>query len=161
VLAVDERVLAVRCHPGLDFDALSAAIAHGDIHGVIIELYASATGPTRSGPTSLAAFARRCRQRGSLVVGTIANAPEDELAPYESTLALLDEGALMLPRILPEVAVVKLMWALAQGSPDRARNLMAMSVAGELAGPGVREAPAIVRNGRARSRVPSQLGGRA
>jgi L-asparaginase/Glu-tRNA(Gln) amidotransferase subunit D len=128
---MDPRVIALRCHPGLDFDAMASMLDRA-VRGVVIELYPSLTGPTRGLATSLPGFVRRAVARGCPVVATVAN-PPDDLLGYESGLAIADAGASVLPRLLPETATVKLMWALGQTSdPAEAVALVRQPVAGEL-----------------------------
>jgi L-asparaginase type I len=131
---VDERVLALRLYPGLDLDALFAAVANSDIRGVVIDLYASATGP--AGPDadnrlSIPEFVRKCVARDVIIATTVDAAPV--INKYETTLAIEGAGALFLSDMLPETAIVKLMWALAQhGEADAVRQLMLQSIAGEI-----------------------------
>lgn len=131
--AIDPRVLALRLYPGLDFDATFAAIAHGDLRGVMIELYASATGPHTHDKYSLPEFIRRCVGKGIPVVTTVNIAPNEPVNLYETTLAIEDAGGLFLEGMLPETATVKLMWALAQQKERdiSLRELMQTPVAGE------------------------------
>nr|QRW40800.1 asparaginase [bacterium] len=129
VAAVEPSVLSLRCHPGLDFLGLRTLISASDVRGVVLELYASGTGPARPGRTSLPDFAVWCRTAGVPVVSALWHA-DGAPARYESTVALEDAEVLFLPTILPEVATVKLMWALAQPHGDPL-ELMRTPVRGE------------------------------
>lgn len=136
----DERVMLLRLHPGIDLRmAAEAAAAHG-IAGVVVELYPSGTGPQMGGgpgALSLGDFVRACREHGAVVVATVANAPAGPRNHYESTVALEEAGALFTRDMLPETALVKLMWLLGHYKADEARDLvLAPCVAGELTDPG-------------------------
>jgi L-asparaginase type I len=131
---MDDRVLSVRLYPGLDFDALLAAVRAGDTRAVLVELYASATGPDTRDRFSLPAFIRSCAELGVLVATTVSNPVSRHAASvYETTLAIEDAGAMFLRDMIPEAAVVKLMWALAQeAEPQQVRDLMLTPIAGEI-----------------------------
>lgn len=129
--AVDSRVFTIRVYPGLDFSCVDAALQAGNMRGLVIELYASATGPDVAGKRSLPAFVERSRELGIQVYCTLSAAPERSIRSYESGLAVVDAGAVFLPNVLTETAVVKLMWALAQGPTATTEQLMRSSVAGE------------------------------
>lgn len=131
---IDPRVLAVRLYPGLDFHAVLAAIIAGDIQGVIIELYPCATGPNLEGRYSLPRFVVECRKRDIAVFTTLAATPAASGHCYESGLASSAAGAILLPNMLPETAVVKLMWALAQSGPSGITELMLAEVCSEFSG---------------------------
>jgi L-asparaginase/Glu-tRNA(Gln) amidotransferase subunit D len=111
---VDGRVLGLRVYPGLDFSALTAAIEQGDIRGVVMEMYASATAPALAGKYSFPDFVARCGERGIPVFTALSATPEGKLKHYESGLAAAEAGATFLGDMLPETALVKLMWCLAQ-----------------------------------------------
>ena len=135
--AIDERVLALRVYPGLDFAAAAAAVASADARVVIVELYGSATGPVTEERFSLPVFIGACAERETLVAtcapgtaGVTAAAPP----AYETTLAIARAGGISLRDMTAEAALVKAMWALAQGAPPRRlAELMLAPVAGELA----------------------------
>lgn len=135
---MDERVLALRLFPGLDLRALRTWIRAAAIRGLVVELYASATGPMREPTHSLPSFARACKCDGVLVVTTcppsaVEETPRQVATEYPSFVALRDAGAVFLPNTLTETATVKLMWALAQSSdPVIVRRLMRESIAHEV-----------------------------
>ncbi len=132
--AIDPRVLALRLYPGLNFEATFSTINHGDIRGVVVELYASATGPHTGDVYSLPKFIRHCAEHDVLVVTTISAAPDGPGNVYETTIAIEEAGGLFLGDMLPETATVKLMWALAQcDDMVSLRNLMRTPIAGEIA----------------------------
>lgn len=131
----DGRVLELRIHPGLPFAALEAAVEAGALRGIVAELYPCATGPTGDDDSSLARFARFVSDRGGVVVGTVAAAPDVAGAYYPSLPLLTAAGITFLPGVLTNVATVKLMWALSVtgGDPEATRGLMRRPVAGEVA----------------------------
>ncbi len=131
-IGVDPRVLALRLYPGLDFEWAWAAIASGEVRGVVLELYPSVTGPAGESGLSVVRFAERCGAHGVPVVATTATPVGRGFARYESTVALEATGAEILP-MLPETATVKMMWALgAGGKRDAVLDLMRTEVAGEM-----------------------------
>jgi L-asparaginase type I len=130
---VDDRVLAFQLYPGLDLDVIFSVVANSDIRGVMIELYASATGPDSSPRFSVPEFIRRCLAQDVIVATTVDAPPNAVASKYETTLAIEQAGALYLRDMLPETAIVKLMWALAQGEDINAvRQLMLRPIAGEI-----------------------------
>jgi L-asparaginase type I len=130
---VDEHVLALRLHPGLNLDAMFAAVVHGNIRGVVIELYASATGPDTNDNFSVPKFIRRCAKRKVIVTTAVTATPRFNGSIYETALAITDAGGIFLRDMLPETATVKLMWALAQSDdPKVVEDLMLTPIAGEL-----------------------------
>jgi L-asparaginase type I len=134
---IDDRVLALRLYPGLDLDMEFQAAVDRGIRGVVIELYASATGPDTDNRFSVTRFIRRCTElKEKIVVGTtVAVSPKTNGKTYETTVAIHAAGGMFLRDMLPEVATVKMMWALAQSDdPDVVRDLMLRPIAGELDG---------------------------
>jgi L-asparaginase len=135
--AVDGRVLALRLYPGLDFAAAGAAVAHGDVRAVIVELYGSATGPQGEQRFSLPAFIGACAERDTLVATTApgaAGVAAGTPVAYETTLAIARAGGVSLRDMTTEAATVKAMWALAQcRRPQQLAELMLAPIAGELA----------------------------
>jgi len=132
-LALEDRVLALRLHPGLDLQAMSDMVEASALRGVVLELYVSATAPGGSGRFSAPEFVRRCRARGLTVVSAVPAAPAGIPGRYETTLELEDAGAVFVRDMLPETALIKLMWALAQAADaDDLAGLMLDPVAEEL-----------------------------
>jgi L-asparaginase/Glu-tRNA(Gln) amidotransferase subunit D len=75
---------------------------------------------------------RLCRERGLAVVSAVPGAARVPNR-YESTLALERAGALFVRDMLPETALVKLMWALAHSSGEKdIARLMLDPIAEEL-----------------------------
>ena len=143
---VDERVLVLHAHPGLDFVTAREAVERGDIRAAIVELYTSATGPDTGDRFSLPAFVRACVAHGTLVATTTPGAPGPPPPAcadrYETTAAIAAAGAVSLGDMSTEAATVKAMWALAQsgeageageaGDAGETAELMLEPIAGEL-----------------------------
>ena len=133
VQRVDERVLALRLYPGLDFDAAYDAVRRGDVRGVVVELYPAATGPDTGDRFSLPEFIRRCAARDVVVATASPGAAAPGADAYETTLAIADAGGVSLRGMTTEAATVKMMWALAQSPrPRDVGRLMLSPIAGEL-----------------------------
>jgi L-asparaginase len=137
---VDDRLLVVRLHPGLDFDGAYDTIVRGALRAAVVELYPSATGPDTSDRFSLARFVRRCAERRTVVATTTpggAGAGGGRGAGiYETTVAIAQAGGVSLRDMSTEAATVKAMWALAQSQrPAEIGELMRMPIAGELSQP--------------------------
>jgi L-asparaginase len=135
---VDERVLVLRLHPGLDLAAAGEAVERAGTRAVIVELYASATGPDTGDRFSLPAFIRTCAAHGTLVATTTPGAPgpppRAAADVYATTAAIAAAGAISLGDMTTEAATVKVMWALAQATqPSDLGALMLEPIAGELA----------------------------
>jgi L-asparaginase len=135
---VDERVLVVRLHPGLDLAAAAEAVERAGTRAVIVELYASATGPDTGDRFSLPAFIRACAAHATLVATTTPGAPGPpppaSADSYETTAAIAAAGAISLGDMPTEAATVKAMWALAQAETSRdVAELLLEPIAGELA----------------------------
>lgn len=131
-LGFDPAVLLLRQHPGLPYEALEPALGAG-VHGVVVELYPCATGPTGFDATSLERFARAAARARVAIAAVVGAAPAGPANRYPSLGVLAEAGIAFLPGILPETALVKLMWALrrTRGDADRATRLLRRPVAGE------------------------------
>jgi L-asparaginase/Glu-tRNA(Gln) amidotransferase subunit D len=135
---IDDRVTSLKLHPGLDLDLLYEAFVNGDMHGVVLELYASATGPDTDDRYSVPRFVERCASSKIPVVTAIPSVPKSNGKTYETTLAIKEAGAIFVRDMLPETAAVKLMWVLGQyhdrESVDLSsvERLMLTPIAGEL-----------------------------
>ena len=131
--ALDEHVLALRLYPGLDLELALNAVKHCHIRGVVVELYASATGPDTDDRFSLPRFIKGCTEHDIVVATAVSEAPAIESKTYETTLAINEAGGLFLRDMTPEAATVKLMWALGQTSDvDLVQRLLLRPIAGEL-----------------------------
>jgi L-asparaginase len=130
---IEERVLAIRCYPGLDYSALGRLVASEGLRGVVVELYPAGTGPTE-GPESLAVLVRELTRAGIVVIGSVPDARQRPSHAYESTQELIAGGMQILHPMLHETAIVKLMLALGQGcDSDTTHALVRRSVCGEFA----------------------------
>ncbi len=130
----DERVLSLRLHPGINLGALGDfALDHG-YHGVMLELFPSATGSGRSDAYSVDRLVHRCTAAGIAVVSALSHWPEGETNVYESTLAIRKAGAIPV-MMMPETALVKLMWILGHTrDPATVQALLLEEIAGEMGG---------------------------
>ena len=132
--AVDSRVLGIRLYPGIDLHALWGVVEHSGVRGVVIELYASGTGPDVDGGCSLPTFVTRCTSSGVPVFGCLSESAEQEVNLYDSSVSIAEAGLVLLDDVIPETAIVKLMWALsAARDSDEVTTLMLTSMAGERA----------------------------
>lgn len=130
---VDPNVLSFKLYPGMNFDLLRRAVLPGGVRGVVIELYASATGPDLKDAFSLPRFIKLAVRSGVVVATTLFTSPRRELFNYPSTHAIREAGGLFLDGCLPETALTKLMWALGQTREAKVvRALMEQSLANEL-----------------------------
>lgn len=133
---LDARVLSFAVYPGCDLEALLDVVGTRGYRGVVLQLYPSGTGPEHDGPhgpVALPAFVEACTARDVVVVGTVAVGPSLATNHYESTLALVEAGAVLSRYLLPETALVKLMWLLARSSDTAwTRETMTRSIAGEI-----------------------------
>jgi L-asparaginase len=135
---LDARVLALRLHPGLDLAAAHETVERAGTRAVVVELYASATGPDTGDRFSLPAFIRACAAHDTLVATTIPGAPgpppPSSPDTYETTAAIGEAGGISLGDMSTEAATVKAMWALAQYEQMRdVAELLLEPIAGELA----------------------------
>ena len=131
---LDTGVLAVTCHPGIDFHAVAAMMHATQRRGLVVELYPTATAPTTDG--ALAALVETVSAAGGVTVGVVPAADGAGTALYESTMRLADAGMLLLPSLLREVAIVKLMLALGSSTDVVAvERAMRREVAGEFSSP--------------------------
>jgi L-asparaginase len=138
---VDERVLVLRLHPGLDLAAAGESVERAGARLAIVELYASATGPDTGDRFSLPAFIGTSAAHGTLVATTTPGAPgpppRATTGSYATTAAIAAAGGISLGDTTTEAATVKAMWALPQSSQPRdVAALMLEPIAGELGGSG-------------------------
>jgi L-asparaginase/Glu-tRNA(Gln) amidotransferase subunit D len=133
-LALDPRVALFRAYPGFDPRLmLSAASAEIGAQAVVLELYHSGTGCTRTEHEERYALQTVIRQmdaRGILVFG--AGTPRVRRDQYQSTSILENSGMVPLGQMTPETAVVKAMYLLGAGfAPADFRREMQRDLVGE------------------------------
>lgn len=110
-IAADERVLRVDLHPGINLEAMLELLDRGGYRGVCLTLYPALTAPSAPDRYSVPEFARRCSQRDILLALTVNARPVGPRTHYGSKCELERAGAVPLP-LIPETALVKVMWAL-------------------------------------------------
>lgn len=133
-IAADDRALRVDLHPGINLEATFDLLAGSGYRGVCLTLYPALTAPTSPARSSVPDFAHRCAGQGIVLALTMNARPVGMRNHYESKFQLEDAGAVLLP-VIPEVALVKMMWALGL-SDDYAevRSFLEAEVAGEFGG---------------------------
>jgi L-asparaginase len=131
-LQVDSAVRFLRVLPGMNFATEADNTVRNGYRGVVIELYPGWTGPINTREHSLAFFIDEVARAGAVVGITVPHASTHGYE-YASESVLRNSSAVVLERMLPETAYVKLMWALAQhAEPARVLELMGTNIAGEL-----------------------------
>jgi L-asparaginase/Glu-tRNA(Gln) amidotransferase subunit D len=127
---VDDRVLTMKLYPGIDLDWLRRVVVAKGMRGIVIELYPSGTGPNVQGK-SLPEFVRCCGDHNRIVITCLTEMGAKPNSMYETSVEKSAAGALFVGMI-PETALVKLMWSLAQSqSADKVKELRAQSLMGE------------------------------
>ena len=104
----DNRVLLLKYYPGLDPDIMNYAIKSG-FKGVIIE----GTGLGHVGKTMYGAIENA--KKNGLFIGMTSQCIDGmvRMTVYDSGRDLLNLGVIPLGNMIPETALVKTMWALA------------------------------------------------
>ena len=127
-IALDEKVALIKYHPGCDPRILESVIDM-DYKAVIFE----GTGLGHVGRVMHDSI-KRAAERG-IFLGMTSQCMDGrvQMAVYESGRDLLNLGITPLKDMIPEVALVKAMWAAGiSGDSDRMRNIMADNIASEM-----------------------------
>jgi glutamyl-tRNA(Gln) amidotransferase subunit D len=125
-IGVDTSVALIKYHPGYD-PKIMDHIIEGGCKAIIFE----GTGLGHVGK-SMYDVIRKARQKG-VFVGMTSQCIDGRvnMAVYESGRDLLHLGIVPLADMLPEVALVKAMWASAT-SPEKISKVMTENIASEL-----------------------------
>ncbi len=124
----DEDVVLIKAFPGIPPDIFDPII-HRDFHGIVLEGTGLGHVPDRLFPQ-----VRRAVKSGLIVVMTsqCINGRVN-MNVYSTGRELLSMGVVPAGDMLPETALVKLMWALGQTSDrEEARRLFLTNIAGEI-----------------------------
>jgi L-asparaginase/Glu-tRNA(Gln) amidotransferase subunit D len=110
-VAADDRVMRIDLHPGINLEAMADMLIREGFRGAVMTLYPALTGPFEPERSSVPRFAERLAEAGIVLALTMNAQPVGAQNSYESTLQLEQSGAVLLP-VIPELALVKMMWAL-------------------------------------------------
>jgi len=123
----DPRVALVKFYPSMPATSLEALLAAG-LKGLIIE----GTGLGHVSGKSIAVVRRFIEKGGIACMTSQCVWGRVDLNVYETGRDLLQAGVVPLEDMLPETALVKLMWSLANApSRGEAERLMGVNLAGE------------------------------
>jgi len=125
----DERVTLVYYYPGMRADVIDSMVDCG-YQGIIV----AGTGLGHVNRTIYPAL-KRAREAGTQVYMTLQTLwGFVQMNVYETGREILELGVVPLANMLPEVAYIKLGWALGMfpDDPDAVRRLMKETVAGEM-----------------------------
>lgn len=133
-IAADDRALRIDLHPGVDLELMFEMLVRGGFRGACLTLYPALTAPTEPAKSSVPEFAARCTEAGIVLALTMNARPVGMRNHYESKFQLEDAGAVLLP-VIPEVALVKMMWALGLSDDYReVRGILEAEVCNEFGG---------------------------
>ena len=121
----DNRVLLLKYYPGFDPDIMNYAIKSG-FKGIIIE----GTGLGHVGKTMYGAIENA--KKNGLFIGMTSQCIDGmvRMTVYDSGRDLLNLGVIPLGNMIPETALVKTMWALANSKDsDEMTNIMKENIA--------------------------------
>jgi glutamyl-tRNA(Gln) amidotransferase subunit D len=124
----DEDVVLIKSYPGVPTD-LFDPIIHRGFHGIVLE----GTGLGHV-PTSLFNQIKRATEAGMVVVMTSQCLHgRINMNVYSTGRELLKLGVIQAEDMLPETALVKLMWVLGQTTdPKRVKEMFLQNIAGEV-----------------------------
>ena len=128
-LAFEERVTLAYYYPGMQPDVIDALVERG-YKGIVI----AGTGLGHVNRKIYPAL-ERAREAGVLVYMTLQTLwGFVQMHVYETGREILDLGVIPLANMLPEVAYIKLGWAMGvhPDDPEAVRELMTTAIAGEM-----------------------------
>ena len=130
-IAADDRVMRIDLHPGINLEALAGMLVREGFRGAVMTLYPALTGPFEPSRSSVPRFAARLAEAGIVLALTMNAQPVGAQNSYESKLLMEESGAVLLP-VIPELAMVKLMWALGWSEDYReVREILGREVVNE------------------------------
>ncbi len=133
-IAADDAALRIDLHPGINLELMFEMLERGRYRGACLTLYPALTAPTSPAESSGPVFAQRGAEAGIVLALTMNARPVGMRNHYESKFELEDAGAVLLP-VIPEVALVKMMWALGLSDDfGEVRSILEAEVAGEFGG---------------------------
>lgn len=133
-IAADDRALRIDLHPGINLEAMFEMLVRGGYRGVCLTLYPALTAPTEPASASVPDFAERCADAGIVLAMTVNAQPVGMRNHYESKFELENAGGVLLP-VIPEVALVKMMWALGWSDDmQEIREILEAEVCNEFGG---------------------------
>ena len=127
-IKIDTRVVLIKYHPGFDPNILDSIVKMG-YRGVIFE----GTGLGHIGRTMYESL-RRANEKG-VFLGMTSQCIDGRvrMTVYESGRDLLNLGIIPMEDMIPEVALVKAMWAFGNwNNPDEIREVMLKDIAMEI-----------------------------
>jgi glutamyl-tRNA(Gln) amidotransferase subunit D len=124
----DEDVVLIKSYPGVPTDFFDP-ILHRGFHGIVLE----GTGLGHV-PNSLFNQIRRARDAGmAVVMASQCLNGRVNMNVYSTGRELLKLGVIPAEDMLPETALVKLMWVLGQtADPEKVRDMFLQNIAGEI-----------------------------
>jgi glutamyl-tRNA(Gln) amidotransferase subunit D len=123
---LDPAVALVHFHPGLRPSTLAAIL--DDVHGVVL----AGTGLGHVASDLLPPIRKATAEGKPVVMTSQTLFGRVDLEVYDSGRDLLEAGAIPASDMLPETALVKLMWVLGSFPTGEVRRRMAENVAGEI-----------------------------
>lgn len=123
----EEKVALLKTYPGMD-EALISSLIDGDYKGIVLE----GTGLGHA-PDTISTSLRQASEAGLLIAMTSQCIfGRVNMNVYRTGVELLDIGVIPCEDMIPETALVKMMWVLANTkSHQKAREAMLVPLAGE------------------------------